>query len=383
MSVPGLAGPGGPRRGRRAWTTTRWWGRVRDPIFWSAITQLVKTVLAAVVAWVLATRVFHLEQSFLAPWSALLVVNTTVYRTLSQGGRQVGATVIGVVVATAVGQVLGLDLAGVAVVMTVGLAIGLLGWFEGEQTTIAATALVVLATGFSSDSEMLFARLYDTGIGIVVGIGINLLVWAPLPRRGAIAAMDAIDGAIGTLLVDVADGLDGGIGPAAVEVWVERTRALDDDLDTAWALVRQVRESARLNPRRQAREWRDPADWHALLTQMEQAIAEARSLARTLGTGLEDQHSWDPMFTERFAALLRRCGRAIEDADPAPLREARGALEVLVRDLSRSPLDPRLWPEYGGVLTNLRNVLVAMDAVALANPLDQPPLPLRRRTRAR
>ncbi len=376
MSKPGPPRPRVPRRGHRAWTLTWWSGRVRDPIFWAAVTQLVKTVLAAVVAWVLATRVFHLEQSFLAPWSALLVVNASVYRTLSQGGRQVGATVIGVLVATTVGQALGLDLVGVAVVMTVGLAIGLLGWFEGEQTTIAATALIVLTTGFSSDSAMLFARLFDTGIGIVVGIGINLLVWAPLPRRSAIAAMDAIDGAIGTLLVDVADGIVGDLDADRVEAWVQRTRGLDEDLDTAWALVRQVRESARLNPRRQARAWRDPADWHALLTLMEQAIAESRSLARTLGLGLEDQRSWDPAFTQRFAALLRRSGRAIEDADPAPLREARVALAELVRDLSGSPLDPRLWPEYGGVITNLRNVLVAMDAVALANPLGQPPLPL-------
>ena len=30
-------------------------GRLRDPVFWNAATQLFKTAVAAVLAWVLAT----------------------------------------------------------------------------------------------------------------------------------------------------------------------------------------------------------------------------------------------------------------------------------------------------------------------------------------
>ncbi len=360
---------------------SRWTDRLRDPIAWTQAIQLLKTVVAAVAAWVVATRVFHLEQSFLAPWSALLVVNTTVYRTLSQGTRQVAATVVGVVIASAVGQWLGLDLVSVAVAMTVGLAVGSLSWLEGEETTVAATALVVLAAGFSGDDAMLLARLYDTAVGIGVGVGINLLVWPPLHRRSAIAAMDAIDDDIGHLLVDVADGLEAGPGEDDVRAWVQRTRDLDGQLDEAWSLVRQARESARLNPRRPARDWRDPADWKALLTRMEQAVAESRSLARTLGLSLAGGRTWDVRFRDDFVRVLRRSGRAIEEADPEPLRAAHEDLDDLVATLSAGDLDPRLWPEYGGVLTNLRNVLEAMDEVARANPLGQPALPLRARRR--
>jgi hypothetical protein len=63
--------------------------RLRDPVAWSDLIQLVKTVVAAVLAWVLATDVFGLPQAFLAPWAALLVVHATVYRTFSRGLRQV------------------------------------------------------------------------------------------------------------------------------------------------------------------------------------------------------------------------------------------------------------------------------------------------------
>ncbi len=350
-------------------------------MLWNDVTQLVKTVAAASLAWLLATRVFHLEQPFLAPWAALLVVNSTVFRTLSQGGRQVVATVLGVLVASGVGQVLGLDVLSVAVAMALGLALGSVALMEGEETTVAATALVVLTTGFSDDDVVLLARLLDTAIGIVVGVGINLLVWPPLRRRTAIAAMDAIDGVIGRLLVDVADGLATGADRDRAEQWVERTRDLDGDLDHAWALVRQASESARLNPRRSARGWRDPREWHELLTRMEQAVAETRSLARTLALSLSDGGDWDPAFRDHFVALLRRSGQAIEAADPEPLLLARTELAEVIAEAGRAGLQDRWWPEYGAVLTNLRNVLAAMDEVARANPLGQPPLPLRRPTR--
>ena len=77
--------------------------RLRDPVTWTNVSQLLKTVLAAVIAWVLASQVFDIEQAFLAPWAALLTVHATVYRTLRRGVQQVGASVVGVLVATAAG----------------------------------------------------------------------------------------------------------------------------------------------------------------------------------------------------------------------------------------------------------------------------------------
>ena len=73
--------------------------RLSDPVWWNDVLQLGKTVLAAVVAWVLAASVLDLPQPFLAPWSALLVVHATVYRTFSKGSQQVAATVVAVVLA--------------------------------------------------------------------------------------------------------------------------------------------------------------------------------------------------------------------------------------------------------------------------------------------
>lgn len=351
--------------------------RVRDPIFWNDVTQLVKTVVAAVVAWVLAASVLGLPQPFLAPWSALLVVHATVYRTFSRGLQQVAATVVAVLLAAAIGQLLGLTTLGVALLLVAGLLLGRVPWFGAEAITIATTGLIVLTTGFSDDS-LLVARLIDTGIGVGVGLLVNFAVWPPLLRRTAILAINRIDDRIGELLEDIGNALETGSEEEDAESWVERTRGLDGEIDDAWALVRQVRESARMNPRRSAREFRDTGKWHGLLHQMEQAVAETRSMARTLGGPANPREAWEPPFDEVWTALLVSTGRAIANAEAEEVRAVRRRLEQLVHELGAEGPRSERWPVHGALVINLRNILDAMDEVAAANPLDEPPRPVDR-----
>jgi cell shape-determining protein MreD len=109
--------------------------RLRDPVWWTNALQIIKTVLAAVVAWVLAVHVFDIEQAFLAPWAALLTVHATVYRTLRRGVQQVGATVLGVLVAFALGSVFGLNALSLGLAILVGLIAGSVRGLRAETTT--------------------------------------------------------------------------------------------------------------------------------------------------------------------------------------------------------------------------------------------------------
>ena len=349
--------------------------RLSDPIWWNDNLQLAKTVLAAVAAWVLAASVLDLPQPFLAPWAALLVVHATVYRTFSKGSQQVVATVVAVLLATAVGEWLGLTSVSMAVLLAVSFLLGSVPWLGEEVTTIATTGVVVLATGFDDD-VMLVARLLDTAIGVGVGLLVNVLVWPPLRRRTAAKALDRIDDGIGVLLADIADGLGDGCRDEDVTAWIDRTRDLDEHLDQAWALVRQAEESARMNPRRSARPMRNPRHWHDLLRRMEQAIAETRSLARTLGGQSAHRETWGDSFAVPWISMLRDAGRAASDADPATLLDVRRRLEAFTEELRSTERSPE-WPIYGALIINLRNIVDAMDAVAEANPIGGPPLPIR------
>jgi uncharacterized membrane protein YgaE (UPF0421/DUF939 family) len=345
---------------------------VRDPVWWTSVIQLVKTAVAAVLAWVLAAEVFSLPQAFLAPWAALLVVHATVYRTFSRGLRQVTGAVLGVLLAYVVGNLVGLSALAVAVLLVVGLVVGSMRWFKEESTAVAATGLVVLTTGFSTHDAVLLDRLADTGIGIVVGLAVNLVVWPPLRDYSAARAIDAIDDGVGELLRDMAAGLQGDPDQDLVTEWVDRTRDLDEDIDQAWAMVRQSKESGRLNPRRAARTVRASDAFEEILRDNEQAVAESRSMARTLGHSIDALREWEPVFKERWLALLREAGEAIGAPDSARVIQVRTDLTALAVDLGDGDLSARHWPEYGALIMNLRNVVTSMNRVAQQNPVVLP-----------
>jgi uncharacterized membrane protein YccC len=331
--------------------------RLRDPLLWSDVSQLVKTAAAAVLAWVLAVEVFSLPQSFLAPWAALLTIHATVYRTLARGLQQGAAAVIGVLLAFAASSLLGVDWVSLALVLLAGLAVGSLRPLRAESTTAAATALVVLLTGYSDDGSMLLSRLADTFIGIAAGLLVNLVVWPPLRDRSAARRVDVIDDRLGALLAELADELrEDDPDP---EQWVERTRELDHEIDDAWSDVRRARESGRLNLRRHAAQRiQDTRDLGDVLLDLEQAVADTRSMARTIDRAgpLAD---WDPGFRDEWIASLGRTADAVREADPDAVRRVHDDLTAL----------PAGDPIQGALVVNVRNILEAMAPVAAAQPV--------------
>jgi uncharacterized membrane protein YccC len=337
--------------------------RWRDPILWLSAAQIAKTVAATVGAWVLTAHVFHMAQPFLAPWAALLTVHATVFGSLKRALQQVGASLIGVLLAFAAG-LLGLNALSLGAAVLVGLLVGSVPRLRLETTTAAATALVVLTTGYSGDSGMLLSRLLETSVGAAIGLLVNLLVWPPLRDRSAAARIDAIDDRIGDLLVEMAEAVRG--GRIDVRGWVARTRALDDDIEEAWRARTQARESGRLNPRRAARGRMHEAErFDAILDRLEQAVAETRSLAGTIRLAPE----LDPDFVAAWAEHLRRAGEAVRGADARALAAVRGDVAALARE--REPSGDA-WPVYGALIVNLRNIAAALDVVADAQPVEVP-----------
>jgi uncharacterized membrane protein YgaE (UPF0421/DUF939 family) len=347
--------------------------RLRDPVTWTNASQLLKTVVAAVVAWLLAVHVFHVAQAFLAPWAALLTVHATVFRSLRRGIQQVGATVLGVLVAFAAGSLFGLDALSLGLAILAGLLLGSLRGLRAETTTAAATALVVLTTGSSDNAHMLLERLLDTGIGIAVGLLVNLLVWPPLRDRSAAHQIDAIDDRIGELLSEMAAALRRGSTPEDVDGWIARTGELDHDTEQAWSVVRQARESGRLNPRRAARgRMRATAGFDTILRRLEQSVAETRSMARTIALARIPPAEWDPRFREPWLELLEHAGAAIADADAQAIAAVRRDLDRLAGELPVDELPAGFWPVAGALLVNLRNIVEALDVVADAQPVEVP-----------
>jgi hypothetical protein len=332
-----------------------------DPARLVGFVQPAKAALAGTLAWVLASSVLGLEQPFLAPWSAVLVVHATVYRTVSRGAQQVAATFVGVLLAWTAGQLLGLGAAAMGLMLVVAFGLATLRWWREEATTIATTGIAVLATNAVAHTNLLTGRLVDTGVGVVVGLAVNLLVWPPLRDRAAWSRIDELPDDLAEVLAHLASGLSPDLEPEQAEEWTEQLRKVDTRVDEAWGLVRQAQESSRLNPRRSRPAGLDDMD--GVLHRIEQAVADVQSMARTVAVSASNETVWDAGFRSDWARLVTMTSEAVRHLDEVTLRELPDELGVLVSRLSDDSLARSAWHEYGGLLVNLRNVVDAMTEV--------------------
>jgi uncharacterized membrane protein YccC len=347
------------REGRRTSWRARAISRGLDPVLAVELLQNAKAVLAGVLAWVVAKDVLGLEQPFLAPWSAVLVVHPTVYRSVSRGGQQVVATFAGVFLAWGCGALFGVTPVAMGVMLVAAFVLGRVRWLRDEATTIGTTGIVVLATNAIGQSNLLASRLLDTTVGVVIGLLVTLLVWPPLRDRAAWARANELPDDLSTVLGEMGAGISPDLESADAEPWLRDLRGLDTRIDEAWQLLRQARESTRLNPRRSRPEGLD--DLVGALHLLEQAVADTLSMARTLATSAEDASQWDEDFRSSWKRLLTETDEAVRDRDQVRLREIRSGMGRLANELSTDALAGSAWHEYGGLLVNLRNVVSSVD----------------------
>ena len=356
--------------GRRAWVAAAGRerrDRLRDPLLWADLLQIAKTALAGGLAWWVAIDVFHLDQPFLAPWSAVLVVHATLYRTFSRGAQQVAATFAGVLLAWATGVVLGLDPSAMTVMLLLSFLIGRFRVFGAESTAVATTAIVVLATNAVGNSNLLWGRLLDTSVGVAIGLVVNLVVWPPLRDRAAWSHAERLPRALGEVLLAIAEDVGPDLDPDHAETLLHRARKVDVRIDESWGLLRQAQESSRFNPRQRQRRKR-VHELETILHLLEQAVAETQSMVRTIAISADQSRSWDQDFRSRWCALLSDTGDAVCHADAERLGELRTGLQHLADDMSTDELPDDQWHEYGGLIVNLRNVMDAVSRVASTEP---------------
>jgi uncharacterized membrane protein YccC len=343
--------------------------RLREPATQTDLLQVVKSVVAAVAAWLVAVRVFGLAQPFLAPWAALLTVHATVYRSFWRGTQSVLATGLGIVLSYVFAEVVGTGAATLGFALLAALGLSRLGVLRDEGVTVATTALFVLTTGYEHQQTVLLDRLADTAIGVALGVAANLVILPPLNDRSAQQQVDRINEKMGALFGQMAEEMRSTWTEEHSEAWIARTREMDDDLDHAWQLVRHAHESSWGNPRRRlSRRAGDPARYGSVLQRLEEGIAQARSMARTIHEATRAAHEWDADFREPWLDLLAETGVRVADPD-AEVATLRTSAEELSRRLSREDLPALRWPLYGALLSNLVNIIDVVDDVATSRPV--------------
>jgi uncharacterized membrane protein YgaE (UPF0421/DUF939 family) len=346
-----------------------------------AAVYITRMTLTAVFAYLLASQLpGGSVRSVLAPLTALLVVQATLFHTIRSAVQRVIGVTAGVLAAVAVSAyipfswwVLGLLVAGT-------LALGLMLRLHEDTLEVPISAMLI----FSVDSHAAAtSRITETLIGAAAGLAAGLL-FAPLRVQPAKDAIGELSRQMGDLLGQMADGLAEGPDPRRAAEWLDRTRALRGEIERVDDALSQAEESVRLNPRRlrypnhpnPAAGLRDGVDT------LERAATDLRVLARAVADSArldsEDSPVKDPETRTRLAAVIaelaasvRAYGQLIE-TDPEPLdapdaqaepiavvledhlEEAQRKQDRLADVLATDPAkQPDGWPLRGEILAHV------------------------------
>lgn len=348
----------------------RLWRWLRSPVTQTDLLQMLKAVLAAVAAWVLAELVLDLRQAFLAPWVALLTVHLTVYRTVWRGAQTVLAVMIGILLSLLIVEAFGATAWSLGLALLTGLALARINALHDEDTTIATTALFVITTAYpvadQQAIDLLPDRLLSTTIGVAAAVVVNSLVLAPLNDQSAQQQIDDIDRRLGALLADIAYQLRETDTAQEEDDWIERTRSIDSDVTHAWSVVRTAQESRSWNPRRRRYPGQHVEGYPHVLQRLEEGLSQTRSIARHIRDSSREAHEWDPRFSDRFITILAEVGHRIMDPK-ADVKDLRTDLKDLSSSLSTEDLSGLMWPLYGALIANLLSIVEVVDDVATSN----------------
>ena len=327
--------------------------RLKQPETTSDLLLAIKAVIAGTAAWAISIGVLDSDVAFLAPWTALLTVHATVHRSLSRGVQTTVATTVGMGMAFVILYFWEVNIWTFALALFVGLLGARLSWIRDEGIAIATTAIFI----FTADDPMFGDRFIELLVGVAVGILVNLLVLPPLKDKQAGRYVDSLNRRIGAVLVDMADEFADGWEMEQADEWIDETHSMNDELNSAWQMVRLARESRRENPRhllrRKVRDQEDEVDYEEVLNRLDEAISHTRNMTRTMREATWAVGEWDERFREGWVDVARQLGEAIANPDE-DINAQRIRLEELVSKMSSIDDLPNIhWPLYGSMLSTL------------------------------
>ena len=350
---------------------------------------IVRLTVTAVVAFEMARVITGANVPILAPLTALLVVQVTLFHTFRTALQRVASVVLGVVVALGLSAWLGFNWWSLGLTIAAALIIGYALHLGDSVLEVPISAMLILSL---PTETVVTQRVYATIIGAATGLASNLVV-APLRVQPAEEAVDDLGRRLADLLDQMSTDLAEGRGPERTHAWLQRSRVITNEFERVAQALGQAEESVRLNPRSAL--IIDPrVHLRRRLESLEHATLTIRGIARSLNdsAGLTDEVNpvRDPHAAHRVADVLRDLAAALRsygrlarsksvdrehlkanvDRHLADATEHQGAVTDVLR---ADPSAPSVgWPLRGELVTHLDRLRTELNPPP---PRPYPPPP--------
>lgn len=153
----------------------------------------------------------------LAPLTALLVAQVSIYRTLRSAVRRVASVVAGVLLALGLSAWVGFTWWNLGIAIALGLAVGYALHLREEILEVPFSAMLIMSVGTRSAAT---GRIVETFIGTAAGLVAGFVLTSPRVQP-AEEAIEELCGTMAGLLDRMAAGLRAGpVQPAAATGWL-------------------------------------------------------------------------------------------------------------------------------------------------------------------
>lgn len=246
--------------------------------------RVIKSSLAAGLAWLVAFAVHDDPLPVLAPITAIFTIQQTLFRSFGGSAQRLLGVGAGVAVALLANRALGLHWWTVSLMVLVSLIAGF-RLFRLEPAGVEQMTVSGLLVMISGSTGNIFGaasfHLLDTVIGTAVGLAANALIAPPSHVPAARRAVREFGARLIAVLDDLAAGLAAGITAEYAHDVLDRARIIAADIERVQAALEHAEESLvyNLQGRRQKPAL---ARYRRANRALEHAAIQSRVIARTV-----------------------------------------------------------------------------------------------------
>lgn len=335
------------------------------------------TAAAAGATWAVCIPLGHVPSAFGAA-SAVSAVQLTVRTSVLDGAKRTILMALSVLLAVVILRTVGLSALAVIALVFVALGAGqLLRLGLSGSLQIPGTAIFILALGNLLTMTQVLDRVWATFIGAVIGAAASYIAYPGDPRQRARRALADLASSIADLLSEMSTGVERGPSATETDIWLARSRALEEDLEHVRPLVDEAVAFQRVDIFGRKAGSTGLLD---IFTALTHSVAQVRAIARTLF----DHHlDGAPRLPASLAEVLSRTALAYRaraealegDADAkvdSALEAVRQARRESLRSLRRVD-ETGSWVVSGAILTEVDRMVAQLegDAPALALAPEQ------------
>ncbi len=319
--------------------------------------QVVKTSVAAVVAWIAAGSVLPEQLPVFAAIASLLVVQPSVNQSFGKAIERSVGVISGVAVASILSMLLGQ--ASWVVMLAILVAI-LLAWSlrmtTGTSNQVAISAMLVLALGASSP-EYASARIIETLIGAAIGFVVNVVIVPPVLVSPVRESVVRLGNELASTLDRLAEALRVEQAEGDLEGLMIEARLLRPMKDAAQTAIEEGEESLTLNPRRSSHR-SDLAELREILDRFSPVVTRLIGMTRAFRDHYDSGLHSEPS----VRAIAEQLTRAAHDlrliirpsmTDPAPMTSE---IPALTAPLVVAPPRSNHWVLIGSLMEDLRRI---------------------------